>query len=65
MKTLKLRIQLASFDAMCRVIGAGVVRRFYRRYERYIVKGSGLLFMGFSLQALWHSVPGLVGWRRV
>lgn len=47
------------------VIGAGVVRRFYRRYERYIVKGSGLLFMGFSLQALWHSVPGLVGWRRV
>ena len=46
------------------VIGAGVVRRFYRRYERLIVKGSGLLFMGFSLQALWHSVPGLMGWRR-
>lgn len=46
------------------VIGAGVVRRFYRKYEAVIVKCSGLLFMGFAAQALWHSAPGLLGWRR-
>lgn len=46
------------------VIGAGLVRRFYRRHEALIVKGSGLLFMGFAAQALFHSVPGLMGWRR-
>ncbi|MCX8999547.1 LysE family translocator [Rhizobiaceae bacterium BDR2-2] len=46
------------------VIGAGFVRRFYRRHETVIVKCSGLLFMGFAVQALWHSVPGLLGWRR-
>lgn len=46
------------------VIGAGVVRRFYRRHEAVIVKCSGLLFMGFAAQAFWHSAPGLLGWRR-
>lgn len=46
------------------VIGAGVVRRFYRKYEAVIVKCSGLLFMGFAVQALWHSAPGLLGWQR-
>lgn len=46
------------------VIGAGVVRRFYRRHEAVIVKCSGLLFMGFAAQALWHSAPGLMGWKR-
>lgn len=47
------------------VIGAGVVRRFYRRHELVIVRLSGLLFIGFGIQALWHSVPGLFGWRQV
>lgn len=55
---------LAADLLLIAIIGADVVRRFYRKYEAFIVKGSGLLFMGFSLQALWHSVPGLIGWRR-
>ncbi|WP_105432957.1 LysE family translocator [Neorhizobium sp. T6_25] len=46
------------------IIGAGVVRRFYRKHERVIVRLSGLLFIGFAVQALWHSAPGLFGYRR-
>jgi threonine/homoserine/homoserine lactone efflux protein len=46
------------------IIGAGAVRRVYRSHERMIVRCSGVLFMGFAAQALWHSAPGLLGWRR-
>jgi threonine/homoserine/homoserine lactone efflux protein len=46
------------------IIGAGVVRRFYRKHERVIVRLSGLLFIGFAVQALWHSAPSLFGYRR-
>ncbi|MCK8781312.1 LysE family translocator [Rhizobium sp. NTR19] len=46
------------------VIGAGVVRRFYRRHETIIVRLSGLLFIGFAVQALWHSAPNLLSLRR-
>lgn len=46
------------------VIGAGLVRRFYRRHELTIVRLSGLLFMGFAVQAVWHAAPGLLGWRK-
>jgi threonine/homoserine/homoserine lactone efflux protein len=46
------------------IIGAGVVRRFYRAHERLIVRCSGVLFMGFAVQALWHATPGLLGWRK-
>lgn len=46
------------------IIGAGAVRRIYRAHERMIVRCSGVLFMGFAAQALWHSAPGLLGWRR-
>ncbi|CAN7450496.1 LysE family translocator [Rhizobium rhizogenes] len=46
------------------IIGAGVVRRFYRAHERMIVRCSGVLFMGFAAQALWHATPGLLGWRK-
>lgn len=46
------------------IIGAGIVRRFYRKHERVIVRLSGLLFIGFAVQALWHSAPGLFGYRR-
>jgi threonine/homoserine/homoserine lactone efflux protein len=46
------------------IIGAGVVRRFYRKHETVIVRLSGLLFIGFAVQALWHSAPGLFGYRR-
>jgi threonine/homoserine/homoserine lactone efflux protein len=46
------------------IIGAGTVRRFYRAHERMIVRCSGVLFMGFAAQALWHATPGLLGWRK-
>lgn len=46
------------------IIGAGLVRRVYRRHELAIVRLSGLLFIGFSVQAVWHAAPGLLGWRR-
>ncbi len=47
------------------VIGAGLVRRFYRRHQLWVTRASGLLFIGFGLNALWHSAHGLWGvWRR-
>jgi threonine/homoserine/homoserine lactone efflux protein len=46
------------------IIGAGFVRRFYRKHETLIVRLSGLLFIGFAIQALWQSAPGLFGYRR-
>lgn len=55
---------LAADVVMISIIGAGAVRRFYRAHELAIVRGSGLLFMGFAAQAFWHSAPGLLGYRR-
>ncbi|OJU96514.1 MAG: lysine transporter LysE [Shinella sp. 65-6] len=46
------------------IIGASLVRRFYRRHELAIVRMSGVLFMGFAVQAIWHAAPGLLGWRK-
>ncbi|MFB2551286.1 LysE family translocator [Ensifer soli] len=46
------------------VIGASVVRRFYRRHERAIVRLSGVLFIGFAVQAVMHAAPGLLNLRR-
>lgn len=46
------------------IIGASFVRRFYRRHELAIVRLSGLLFMGFAVQAIWHAAPGLLGVRK-
>ena len=46
------------------IIGAGMVRRFYRRHELTIVRLSGLLFMGFAVQAVWHAALGLLGLRK-
>jgi threonine/homoserine/homoserine lactone efflux protein len=47
------------------LIGAGMVRRFYRRHQLWVTRASGLLFISFGLNALWHSAHGLLGvWRR-
>ena len=46
------------------IIGASLVRKFYRRHEFAIVRLSGLLFIGFAVQAVWRAAPGLLGWRR-
>lgn len=44
-------------------VGAGVVRRFYRRYDIWIARASGLIFIGFGLHALSESITGLLGRR--
>jgi threonine/homoserine/homoserine lactone efflux protein len=41
------------------LIGAGIVRRFYRRHQLWVTRASGVLFIGFGLNALWHSTTGL------
>ncbi len=46
------------------LIGASVVRRFYRRHELWIVRGSGLLFIGFAVASVSNSAPGLLRIRR-
>jgi threonine/homoserine/homoserine lactone efflux protein len=55
---------LTAYMILVCIIGAGAVRRFYRAHERMIARCSGVLFIGFAGQALWHSAPGLLGWRR-
>lgn len=41
------------------LVGAGMVRRFYRRHQLWVTRASGVLFIGFGLNALWHSTHGL------
>ncbi|HET9018257.1 MAG TPA: LysE family translocator [Acetobacteraceae bacterium] len=41
------------------VIGAARVRRLYRRHELWIVRGSGLIFLGFAAAALVGAAPGV------
>jgi threonine/homoserine/homoserine lactone efflux protein len=43
------------------LVGAPMVRRFYRRHEIWIVRASGVMFMGFALNAILHALPGLIG----
>jgi threonine/homoserine/homoserine lactone efflux protein len=45
------------------VIGAGVVRRFYRRHALWVTRVSGVLFLGFGMHAIATAAPGV--WRRV
>jgi threonine/homoserine/homoserine lactone efflux protein len=45
------------------VVGAGGVRRIYRRHELWIVRASGAIFVGFAVHALAHALPGLWGRR--
>jgi threonine/homoserine/homoserine lactone efflux protein len=42
------------------VIGAGPVRRLYGRHALLITRATGVMFIGFSLQALWQSAGGLL-----
>ena len=54
---------VAADGILVTVIGAGVVRRFYRRHALWVTRASGVLFLGFGMHALATSGPGL--WRRV
>lgn len=41
------------------MVGAGTVRRFYRQHEVWIVRGSGVVFLGFAALAITGALPGL------
>lgn len=41
------------------VAGAAGVRRLYARHEIWIVRASGLLFLGFAVATILHAAPGL------
>jgi threonine/homoserine/homoserine lactone efflux protein len=45
------------------LVGVAAVRRVYRRHETLITRLSGVLFIGFAVNALVHAVPGLTGQR--
>lgn len=45
------------------VIGAGVVRRFYRRHALWVTRISGVLFLGFGVHAIATAGSGI--WRRI
>jgi threonine efflux protein len=55
---------LAAYVILVAIIGADAVRRTYRKYEVAITRASGVMFIGFSLNALYHAVPGLFGLKR-
>lgn len=42
------------------LIGSSPVRRIYTRHQLAITRASGLLFIGFGLQALWQSAGSLL-----
>jgi len=44
-------------------VGAGWVRRFYRRYDIWVARASGLIFIGFGLHAIYEAGPGLLARR--
>jgi threonine efflux protein len=53
----------AAYAILTAVIGAETVRAAYRRHEVLIVRLSGLMFVGFALNALFHAGQGLSGQR--
>ena len=54
---------VAADGILVTVIGAGVVRRFYRRHALWVTRVSGVLFLGFGVHAIATAGPGV--WRRV
>jgi threonine efflux protein len=50
---------IIGYGVLVLFIGLGVVRRFYRRHEIWVVRASGLLFIGFAVHAIWKSVSDL------
>ncbi len=40
------------------LVGIGPVRQFYRRYEIWIIRATGAMFLGFAASTLWHAWQG-------
>src|SRR5690606_27453459 len=41
------------------LVGLGVLRRMYQRHEIWIVRATGVLFIGFAVQAIANALPNL------
>lgn len=54
---------VSSYAILIGIVGAGPVRRVYQRYEIWIVRASGLLFIGYALNALFTSGSALLARR--
>ena len=46
---------LAADAILVWLVGMGIVRKLYRRYELWIVRATGLLFIGFAVNTLVHA----------
>ena len=53
-----------AYAILVAVVGAAAVRRLYRRHEILITRLSGLVFLGFAVNALAHAGAGLFGRAR-
>ncbi len=54
---------VAADAVLVAVIGAAMVRRFYRRHALWVTRISGVLFLGFGVHAIATAGPGV--WRKV
>jgi threonine/homoserine/homoserine lactone efflux protein len=51
---------VAAYAILLGVVGTSQVRRLYLRHELAITRASGVMFIGFALNALLHAVPNLL-----
>ncbi|MCY1404326.1 Leucine efflux protein [compost metagenome] len=51
---------LLAYAILVGVVGARHVRTLYTRYELWITRLCGLMFIGFAVNALMHALPGLL-----
>jgi threonine/homoserine/homoserine lactone efflux protein len=49
---------LAADAILVWLVGIGALRRFYRRHEIWILRATGLMFIGFAANTLWHAWQG-------
>ena len=51
---------LLAYAILVGVVGARHVRTLYTRYELWITRACGVMFIGFAVNALAHALPGLL-----
>ena len=51
---------LLAYAILVALVGARQVRTLYVRYELWITRACGLMFIGFAINALVHALPGLL-----
>ncbi|MFQ6574417.1 LysE family translocator [Pseudomonas sp. UM16] len=51
---------LLAYVILIAIVGARHVRTLYTRYELWITRACGVMFIGFAVNALMHALPGLM-----